>query len=79
MENLKIEKGVPIPKLTRGPGVKSQFRLALERMETGDSVFLAGGKGSSLSPIIAYFRKQIPGIRFTVRSVEGGVRVWRIE
>jgi hypothetical protein len=75
-EIFKIERDVPLP-LTLAE------RMPLEEMEVGDSFFAAVPEGKN------YFRSQIASAittysrntqrRFTVRKVDGGVRVWRIE
>jgi hypothetical protein len=65
----KIEKGVPMPK-RRG-------RLSLYpfgKMSVGDSIFLP--KIRNASNLTQRFRKK--GWKFSARTVNGGVRVWRI-
>jgi hypothetical protein len=65
---LKIEKGIPIP-VKRG-GVFIPF----DAMEIGDSILIKGiGQSNVVSRLYAFRPK-----KFTTRSLESGVRVWRI-
>jgi hypothetical protein len=71
-----LEKGVPIPRIPRGPGALPP--LPLHDMEVGDSFFQPGGKTERYrlnSAIRAC--KRSTGWQFTLRSVDGGFRVWR--
>ena len=71
---LVIEKGVPLPD-PRGAYIKD-----LRGMDLNDSAFIPGLKRpSSISGTLARIRKTDPGLRFTVRPAEGGIRVWRVE
>lgn len=65
----KIEKGVPIP-----TPVGKKKRYHFESMEIGDSVFLAGKTQATTS-----HAAKKTGFKFTVRRMDGGIRVWRIE
>lgn len=67
-----IEKNVPIPKNMRGSGSRTPFWS----MEVGDSIFV-GLSAAHASALTAPARKA--GRKFTVRTVEGGTRIWRIE
>lgn len=80
---MKIEKGIQIPKQKRHP--KSVISAALQSMEIGDS-FLVQGEGEKLkaaraSVYMAVFKLRKHGIKIkaVTRSVNGGVRVWRVE
>jgi hypothetical protein len=72
---MRIEKGVPIPR----PRFNS-LTDALSRMDIGDSVFIPGEKNTRpVNTHIWNTKKRRPGgFRFTSRTVDGGVRVWRI-
>jgi hypothetical protein len=71
-----IEKGLPIPAPTRGRPPRYPF----SKLEIGDS-FLVAGDGANLlkdlSNCASYHRRNHGG-NFVVRTVEGGVRVWRV-
>lgn len=66
---MKIESGIPIPQ--RGDGLTALLR----RMEIGDSIFIAGKRPQQVGTQISGAKP----FRFTTRSVEGGIRVWRTE
>jgi len=71
---IEIEKGIPIPNDGRG----RPSRYPWTTMDVGDSFFIPGKTAHDFSGIAsgAGFRT---GRKFTTRTVEGGVRVWRIE
>ena len=66
-----IEKNVPIPL------GHAAAKYPLREMEIGDSFFVPGiGKASDFSA--SYMAGKRLGRKFTIRAVEGGIRVWRI-
>lgn len=74
---MKIEKSFEIP--TQGAGRPRKYPFA--DMQVGDSVLFEGGKiGPKFKPYIA---AQIWGrnnnAKFSGRTVDNGVRIWRIE
>lgn len=69
-----IEKGVPMPS---AQNKRSGFTETLLRMEPSDSVFF-GGFVSTAQFSSRMNTAKSKGYRFTVRKVEGGVRVWRV-
>jgi hypothetical protein len=66
-----IEKNVPIP-YAKIEG--SRFPFA--EMAVGDSVFIPGPKRVFTSSLARV--RYAKGYRFTTRTVDGGIRVWRI-
>lgn len=70
---ITIEKGIPIPNDGRGRIPKYPWN----EMEVGDSFFAAGMTTKELGSSLVGARKRT-GKNFTSRTVEGGVRVWRI-
>ena len=64
-----IEKNIPIPD-------KRAWKYPWKEMEVGDSIFI---KGKSINALTAtglrYLKKD--GWDFAMRTVDGGVRVWR--
>lgn len=63
--------------ISRGRG-KSDFRVTIESPEfdVGDSVFVPDShKRVSVSQVAS---AKLTGRKFTLRTVEGGCRVWRI-
>lgn len=81
---LPIEKGVPIPEAETAPSFrrKATYRIAIERLFVGDSIFIPEAKQPPQHEIV--FLKQRFGRNFiyrTVKDEEGnivGVRVWRV-
>jgi len=67
----KIEKGVVVPK-----GDKTGYPF--DKMELQDSFLVPDGKRSRISSLASYYGNRYHK-RFLVRTVEGGVRVWRIQ
>lgn len=71
---VEIEKNIPI----LGPKEKYPF----EKMEIGDSFFIANGNSASINSSKWQFIKSTEigkDRQYTCRKVEGGVRVWRIK
>lgn len=75
-EAFPIESGVSIPERA-APNRK----YPLPDMKVGENVFFTGGfeKAQSVRMAAGAFTKRNPEYRFTVRTVEGGFRCWRIE
>ena len=68
--SFKIENGIPIP---------PKSRYAWHEMKIGDSVFLPLTSAASISSSLNWAKTKMGGgANFTVRTVDGGVRVWRI-
>ena len=74
MSTIKIEKGVPIP--DRGQGRPSIYPW--NDMEVGDSFFAKGKSAKKFSGVAAK-AGIIRGWKFSIRTVEGGCRVWRVK
>lgn len=72
-----IEKGLQIPATPHRSGLAA----ALRAMEVGDSVMVPGKKPSALGAQIANIRNQpdMQDRKYTTRTVDGGVRIWRIQ
>jgi len=75
MSEFKIEKGVPVP-LKKGRNRSSKYPF--KDMEIGDSFHVVGMKRGALGSRAVFYRKEHPGWDFTVRTVDGGTRIWRI-
>lgn len=72
MSDYVIEKDVPIPPQQ---WAKNGLTYALRHMEVGDSVMAPGKKVSSIAASAGRLKPK----KFTARTVDGGVRIWRIE
>jgi hypothetical protein len=81
---LKVEKGIPIPEVVRNPkwSRKAKYRIGLERLEIGDSVFIP--ESSQPPQTQMHDLKMRFGRLFTYRIVKdedgipSGVRIWRV-
>lgn len=71
MNDIQIEKGVPLPEYGKLSG-------SLRRMGIGDSILFPSVHSASLQSILSRLRKGSPGLKFTSRKTEGGIRVWRL-
>lgn len=68
---IAIEKGIPIPNSGAGRTPKYPWRT----MEVGDSFFAENVRNVSAMAAAAMRRT---GLKFTVRKVEDGHRIWRV-
>jgi hypothetical protein len=77
MADYTIEKGVPIsPQKRPGAGRKSKYPF--RDMEVGDS-FMEPGVAPKAARCAACRSGRRLNKKFMTRTVEGGVRVWRVE
>jgi len=71
MELVDIErKRVPIP--------SSRYKYPWQRMKIGDSFFVKGKTAQQFGGHIAHAGKHYH-MTFTTRTVNGGLRVWRVK
>ena len=71
----QIENNIPIPTYGQGPN-KYHWR----KLEVGDSRLYPGFTATNCSPVsAAYAWGKCNNKTFTARTVEGGVRIWRIK
>jgi len=81
----EVENGIEIPAPKRGRGRPPKYPWA--EMEIGDSFFVEAQEGRSIenqqrslsASGRSYGVRKHVGMKFRTRTVEGGVRVWRIE
>jgi hypothetical protein len=71
---IEIEKGIPIPP-QRPWGHETIYPW--RTMEIGDSFFISGKPMKQAGSLAAKAAART-GQKFTLRTVDGGVRVWRI-
>jgi len=69
-----IEKNVPMNGSKRGP--KASYPFA--SMDVGDSFFVQDQDTQGRAAMGARAHGQYHGKKFSSRSVEGGVRIWRV-
>lgn len=80
--SFQIEKNVPLP-----DGTSARATYPFASMKRGDSFFVPAKAREELSKmrnrisaaVAQWSRRHGRKITFTVRSVDGGVRVWRIK
>ena len=75
MEEYKIEKGVEIPKK---PTRVYKSKYPWREMELWDSVLFRNVTLNLLNSS-SYESGRSTGMKFKTRTVDGGVRVWRVE
>ena len=75
-----IEKNIPIPAMAKN---RRASKYPFLEMKVGDSVYFTDQpEGSQSLPVMAARmtgRTQNPRWKFTVRALDGGVRIWRTE
>lgn len=76
MNEIKIEKGVPIPH-RRGSGPTEKYPFS--KMKIGDSFLVQGDKDSSAIRVTASAAGRRLKFTFTVHRGEDGYRIWRIK
>jgi hypothetical protein len=83
MKPIKIEKNIQIPK-SKGAG--APLKYPFNKLNIGDSFFIPFNKDSKLNlgnslriSAILWAKRNNPKIRFTTRSSNGGIRIWRIK
>ncbi len=72
-ERFPIETGIPAPKSKYG-----NTKYPFERMAVGDSFLVAAGVAHRVSAAASSRAKRHPGEQYVVRTVDGGMRVWRV-
>lgn len=76
-QKIVVEKGIPIPDESRGGDHATRtYKYPFHLMEVGDSFFVPELNSYQFSGRIANGQHRT-GFKFTVRTVEGGIRIWR--
>jgi len=70
-----IEKGIELPD-KRCMGRPDQYPW--KKMEIGDSFYIPGKTGKGFSSAV-YGAAKRNGIKMSIRTVAGGLRIWRVE
>lgn len=74
-----IDKNIPFPKPPKtGRGAKSEFRIALEKMEVGDSFAIPAEREAYIRVTCVKVAKELKR-SFMVCKYESDLRVWRSE
>lgn len=69
---MDIERGIPIPPARNNQNITATLR----RLKKGDSVFIPGKKAVEMSGFVN--NAGMTG-KLTMRSIDGGCRIWRIK
>jgi len=79
MSKYVIEKGVPVVSVARKGAVRKESTLkdTMCRMGVGDS-FLATNSRATISSTASVLKREFSDRVYITRSVDGGVRVWRV-
>lgn len=74
---MKIEKNLPIEGLNKSRGRSPIYPF--RDMDVGDSIFVKGQKlgGGAYQSAVIHGNKY--GKKFSGRTVEGGIRIWRVQ
>ncbi len=78
---MKVEKDIPIKKRPggRGPsGGNRKRKYPFESMDVGDSFFVEGEDTQGKAAGAAKSHGRYHNLKFAARTVDGGVRIWRI-
>ena len=70
-KDIKIDTGIPIPRK------RSELKYPFGALRVGESLFVNNCTPGALSGSRQYAAQKY-GFKFVMRTVEGGVRVWRI-
>jgi len=74
---IKIEKNIEIPKRT---GWKpTEFTVAISELNVGESFFIAKNIQNVTSSTNQWKHRSASDRKFTLRTVDGGTRIWRIK
>lgn len=77
----KIESAIPIPPKKGRPGIGDHKKYPFDTLGVGESFFVTvpdTKAKTALSAQVAYWGKKL-GWTFTRRTMDGGVRIWRIK
>ena len=75
--NIPIDKGVPLPPVSRGSRGGPKRRWPFRMMDPYDS-FLLITEMPERESRLAYTAARRAGVRIAIRHREGGIRVWRL-
>jgi hypothetical protein len=71
-----VEKNIKMP--SAKPKKRKRFeKYPWSKMQVGDSFFVPNKMTNSMSAVAVVAAKRNPGMKFSVRQMTDGVRVWR--
>jgi hypothetical protein len=74
MINIKVEKNIPIPTAAKKRNTYGFFNLKI-----GDSVFIDSANHDSNAAAAAKMYARRNRLKFVMRVMDGGLRIWRTE
>lgn len=76
----EIEKGLPIPDDEAAKDARRAKTYNFHALEVGDSILVPGENKSGRAYTAAYnYNARNPERELTSRTVEGGLRIWRVK
>ena len=72
-----IDNGIPVPDSARAGRSATGSKYPFADMAVGSSFGVPDAKPSTLRSACAVYAKKHTGVKFAIRAVEGGTRVWR--
>ena len=72
-KTLVIDKNIPLP------DKRSVYKDIWDNMDVGDSFLVPPESKVTIRSSVYYANKKHSPKRFTIRTIESGVRIWRIE
>lgn len=89
LKQFKIDKDIPLPpvvakrsRLGRPGAVNGKSKYPLDDMQVGDSFKVPDARATVVSSAVQTARNRVLKLekaRFAIRTVKGGVRVWRVK
>lgn len=74
----KVDRDIPIPPINgRGEGRKNPKLYPWDEMKVGDSFFVDTMLMHHMAPTVQRQQLGRPGVKYTIRTIGTGVRVWR--
>lgn len=73
----KIESNIPVPSDVRSVSCRNAYGFGVMRI--GDSMFFDGENTKSKQMTAARIYGIYHGWKFTGRTIDGGLRIWRVE
>ena len=72
----KIEANIPVPAVVRAGGAGRKPKYPFADLKVGESFLVPDKTMNKMGSTVTLARKRT-GRNFTLRNVEGGVRIWR--
>ena len=70
MNAIRIDRNIPLP--------EGRTPWPFHAMVKGESFLVPAKKAATLKSAVAVWHRKHPGDKFTIRTVDGGVRCWKV-